>query len=508
MNCIIRNALTVLLLVLGSAPSLYAQFNPTNPPEPQENYYYNVTVATSPANVAYTYGAGKYLEGTNRSISYSLRNSSYKFSHWTLNGEHYSTSSSFTYKIAAGDAAFVAHFVYAPTSPQEPSVSNEYKLTLTSDNDAACTFNRASVTKVGAGNNVTLTAYVNQGYELLGWYKGEELLSTSTSFSYQMPAEDVTLVAKFRYNPFNPTEPEGGQEDVDVVGSFKLIYMVDGEVYKVVKVKPGSDVVPESVPFKEGYTFSGWSEVPATMPAEDVVIEGTFTVNYYVVTYLVDSAVWASDSVAYGSAITLIDDPVKDGHTFSGWSEAPATMPAEDVVIEGSFTVNYYVVTYLVDSAVWASDSVAYGSEIVLRDAPTKDGHTFSGWSEAPATMLAEDIVIEGTFTVNIYNVFYYVGQELVHTDEVAYGEAIPVYVYEPVDDGEVFVGWVGEVYEAMPAHDVTYVADIETGIDEAYNEVKGENGKVKTVYDFQGRKVDTLNKGVYIIDGQKVLVK
>ena len=51
----------VLLLILGSTPALYAQYNPTNPPEPQENIYYNITVACSPANVAYTYGAGKYL---------------------------------------------------------------------------------------------------------------------------------------------------------------------------------------------------------------------------------------------------------------------------------------------------------------------------------------------------------------------------------------------------------------------------------------------------------------
>ena len=43
-----------------------------------------------------------------------------------------------------------------------------------------------------------------------------------------------------------------------------------------------------------------------------------------------------------------------------------------------------------------------------------------------------------------------------------------------------------------------------ETGI----GEVKGENGKVKTIYDLQGRKVETPSKGIYIIDGKKVLVK
>ena len=46
------------------------------------------------------------------------------------------------------------------------------------------------------------------------------------------------------------------------------------------------------------------------------------------------------------------------------------------------------------------------------------------------------------------------------------------------------------------------------TGIDEVLDEVKSESGKVKAIYDFQGRKVDTTNKGVYIINGKKVFVK
>ena len=38
--------------------------------------------------------------------------------------------------------------------------------------------------------------------------------------------------------------------------------------------------------------------------------------------------------------------------------------------------------------------------------------------------------------------------------------------------------------------------------------EVKGENGKVKTIYDLAGRKVDAPTKGLYIINGKKVVVK
>ena len=47
-------------------------------------------------------------------------------------------------------------------------------------------------------------------------------------------------------------------------------------------------------------------------------------------------------------------------------------------------------------------------------------------------------------------------------------------------------------------------VVDTDTGI----GEVKGENGKVKGIYDFQGRKVEQPSTGIYIIDGKKVLVR
>ena len=42
------------------------------------------------------------------------------------------------------------------------------------------------------------------------------------------------------------------------------------------------------------------------------------------------------------------------------------------------------------------------------------------------------------------------------------------------------------------------------TGIDD----VKGENGEVKTIYDLQGRKVEVPSDGLYIIDGKKVVIK
>ena len=40
-------------------------------------------------------------------------------------------------------------------------------------------------------------------------------------------------------------------------------------------------------------------------------------------------------------------------------------------------------------------------------------------------------------------------------------------------------------------------------------NEVKGENGNVKTIYDLTGRRIEAITApGIYIVNGKKVLVK
>ena len=287
--------------------------------------------------------------------------------------------------------------------------------------------------------------------------------------------------------------------------TYTVTFIVDGEVYDTLSVEYGEKITLPDTPVKEGHTFSGWSGVPEIMPAEDITITGTFTVNTYVVTYIVDGTVYVTDSIAYGAEIVPRDEPTKEGHTFSGWSEAPETMPAEDIVIEGSFSVNSYSITYKVDGEVYATDSIAYGSEIVLRDEPVKEGHTFSGWSDVPETMPANDITIEGAFSINSYTVTFMIDGEVYETATVEFGAEIELPT-PPEKEGYIFGGWVG-VPDSMPAQDVViegeYIVDT-TGI----NDVKTESSNVRTVYDLQGRKVENPTNGIYIVNGKKVFVK
>ena len=60
---------------------------------------------------------------------------------------------------------------------------------------------------------------------------------------------------------------------------FTISYIVDGEPYKVYEVQATDVVTPEPSPVKEGYIFSGWSDIPWYMPAEDVTVYGHFTID-------------------------------------------------------------------------------------------------------------------------------------------------------------------------------------------------------------------------------------
>ena len=354
---------------------------------------------------------------------------------------------------------------------------NKYTITFDTDGGTAV----APITQ-NYGTAITAPdAPTKEGHTFKGW--SEQIPAT-------MPAGDKTITALWTLNQYTITfDTDGGTAVAPITQDY------------------GTAITAPAAPSKEGYTFKGWSEqIPATMPAVNKTIKALWNVNKYEVLFKVDGAEYSKAIVEYGSEIKLPANPTKEGHTFVGWGDVPKTMPSMNIVLNATFSINKYLVTFVVDDEVLFSGSLQYGSRIETPEVPAKEGHTFDGWKDVDETVPAHDVTYESSYTVNIYKVLYYIGDKLVHTDEVAFGDEIPEYEYKPAGNGEVFKGWIGDKYDTMPAHDITYVADIATSI----SALPESNGKV-VIYDLRGRRINdasTLGSGVYIINGKKTVVR
>ena len=350
--------------------------------------------------------------------------------------------------------------------------TNKYKITYVLDGIEFCTDSILYGSIVKAIENPT-----KDGYSFSGWIALPET----------MPAKDVIITGSF------------------VINGYNLIYVVDGNVYKSIVYEYGATITPEYGPTKEGYTFCGWSDIPNNMPNRDLIVTGLYTINKYKLSYVVEGIEIYADSIMYDSVLPTVDAPTKEGHTFNGWSEIPNTMPAKDVTITGSFTINKYLVVFILNGEVIASDSLEYGAMIISPEVQDKEGYTFAGWGDIEKLVPAHDVIYESTYIANTYKVYYYVGDKLVHVNQVTYGDTIPNYIYEPTDKDAIFIGWIGEEYETMPAHDITFVANIDTSID--LIEVRESD---VTIYNLKGHLVNkvTLKRGIYVINGKTVMIK
>ena len=319
-----------------------------------------------------------------------------------------------------------------------------------------------SIETYSYGSQVKLKeAPQKEGYTFSGWDHDDR---------FTMPAEDVVVKGSFNIN------------------SYKVTYEVDGSPYGMVEIyKYGELVTLQKNPTKEGYTFSGWDHSNEfAMPARDVKIKGSFIVNSYTVTYKVDGAqIGEPETYKYGEAVTLREKPSKEGYTFNGWSyEAGFNMPAEDVVIEGSYQINSYTVTYKVDGEQFGEQETYEFNELVqLRSEPTKEGYTFSHWNRSSEfSMPAKDVVIEGNFKINSYTVTYKVdGSQYGSTETYEYGSAV-VLREEPKKEGYTFSGWDHEDNFMMPADDVVIEGTYQINSYTVTYKVDGEvNGEVET---------------------------
>ena len=144
-----------------------------------------------------------------------------------------------------------------------------YKLSSNQASDLTCTINDLG------GNSFRFILYSSSLQKL----KAGELMSLNLKVinSKDLGNYSVTLSnIAFSDENGNVTKESDVSGTIKVTDFFTLLYKVDGEDYRSYQKEYGEAIIPEPAPTKEGYNFSGWSEIPATMPAHDVIITGTF----------------------------------------------------------------------------------------------------------------------------------------------------------------------------------------------------------------------------------------
>ena len=340
------------------------------------------------------------------------------------------------YKVAFADVNAVSY--EQADFMMDLTVYQDYNITATSANETMGTVTGGG--NYRNGTKATLTATPNEGYHFVKW--SNDVTENPYTFAVD---KDLALTATFDAKVYN------------------LIYMVDGVEYKKVPVKFGSTITPEAFPTKVGYTFSGWGEIPATMPTSDVTVNGSFTINKYTCTFDTDGgSEVAGITQDYNSAITAPTAPTKTGYTFAGWVPAiPETVPAENMSFKAQWTINQYTLTFDADNGTEATVITQdFGTKFDSPAAPTKTGYTFAGWdSEVPETIPAENKSFKALWTINQYTfTFDADGGSDVAAITQDYGTKIETPA-APTKPGYTFAGWVPAIPETVPAENMSFKA-------------------------------------------------
>ncbi len=244
--------------------------------------------------------------------------------------------------------------------------------------------------------------------------------------------------------------PAGGEEPAMSTVS----YMIDGDLLEKQEVREGTRPTPPTPPEREGFDFVAWEGLPEAMPAEDVEVHAVYAPDSFTLTELVDDALWQTYELSSGADLTALPLPEKEGYTFSGWVKKYKKMPKSNLTLRGSFKINRYRLTFILDDEMTFERLVEFGAPLDFIVAPEWDNHTFSGWGNIPETMPARDLTFRGGFRLNSHTLTYVLEGEPFETAVLPFGTEIkPAAV--PPRTGYVFSGWRG-LPKTMPDEDVT----------------------------------------------------
>lgn len=187
-----------------------------------------------------------------------------------------------------------------------------------------------------------------------------------------------------------------------------IVTYKDGDSEYAKQVLPSGTLAtrPDAPAATPGYTFGGWNKADGTAwdyasdkVTDNITLYAKWAANTYTITFdTVGGSEIAPITQDYGTAITVPDDPTREGYAFIGWEgELPETMPAHNMTVTAQWEINQYTITF--DTAGGSEITPItqdYGTAITAPADPTREGYTFIGWDkEIPTTMPAENITLK-----------------------------------------------------------------------------------------------------------------
>ena len=250
-----------------------------------------------------------------------------------------------------------------------------------------------------------------EGYTFTGWDK---------DFSHV--TENMTVQAQYTIN------------------TYTVSYFVDGELYTTQSYEYGQDITPAQAPTGDG-TFSGWSEIPETMPAHNVNVYGTFTELFTVVFQDWDGTPLSVQQVNPGEAAVAPEVTPREGYNFTGWDKDFSEV-TENMTVTAQYELKKFIVRfYDWDDTFLGESETEWGMSASAPAIPGREGYKFSGWDK-DISCIKEDMSVKALYVVaKCYVTFIDADGTLLDTQAVDYGaNAVPPQVIPPV--GYEFAGW------------------------------------------------------------------
>ncbi len=395
-----------------------------------ERMSYVLTVKSDDERFGTVSGEGTYLHGDTAMVE-ATPATGYYFNNWS--GIELSDSLQHSPSLALEVTAklkLIAHF-------------GIMQYTITFDTDGG-----SEVAAITQDYNTRIEAPADpqkEGFRFRGW---------SMAVPERMPAEDLTIKAIWGINKYFITIDAANGQAADTL-MFDFGEIVDASLDE---------------PEREGYTFQGWdATLPETMPAQDLVITAQWQLNKHNIVYVIDGREIETVEAYYNSAIEPIQAPIMEGYKFSGWQNVPETMPDSSITISGSYTAIEYGILFMNDGDTLQSTKVGYGQtpkytgNEPVRKADTLFTYKFIGWTPDIYAAESEQVYTAVFDTIlRRYTILFVSEGDTLTSKGFAYGQ-MPEYVGQTPEKKATakfsysFIGWVPTIVKVIA--DQTYTA-------------------------------------------------